>query len=176
MKKLLIAFISSLIACVLCGVTWAGDAITMEAYGATLGTGSACLLPAHGIKSVPDWATNINLYCGAVIRATNEKNYLVVNSPAGVTTNSPTNLVSYIAADSAVYRPVYAVRELRKGMAVYNYSTCVVWCAFGQAAVAGQGIRLAPSTGSLVLDGNVPQEAFYIISSTTNATISSQEW
>lgn len=175
MKKLFIGFIVALTACILCGSMYAGDPITLEAYGPLTGTGSACLLPAHGYETVPSWVTNIVPMAGNVFSAANGRNYLVVQAGAGVTTNTPTNLVSYCLLDSHVYRPVQTVRDLRNGVAIYNTSTCHVYLALGQAAVALQGIYLAPSTGSFV-PACVPQQAIYAISTTTGAVLSAQEW
>jgi hypothetical protein len=171
MRKLL----SILTACILCGSMYAGDAITLTLWGPTTGVGSVALLPNHGVRNVVDWTTNIVLYTGELVEADNGQNYMVVLAGAGVTTNSPTNLVSYTVTDSHVYRPVQTVRDMRHGMAVYNTSTCHVFMALGQPAVADQGIYLAPSTGSFI-PANVPQQTVYAISTSTGAVISAQEW
>lgn len=176
MKKKMIVFVATLVLSLVffTAALMAADSTSLTVYGPLTGTGSVCLMPPKAVTTVPAWTVASNtIPAGSVWTATSGARYLAVDS--GIATNSPTNLVVGVT-DARLWRPVSQLEQPRKGLAIYNTSTAHVYVAVGQTAVAGQGIYLAPNTGKFEVSGSAPQDAIYVISTSTGAVVTAQDW
>jgi hypothetical protein len=175
MKKLYVVLFGIMIAALVALAQDVPRGVTL--YTDAMGSGSACILPPRGLSGVEKWSsvTGKVLTAGSVWEASNGRYYLVV--VGGTSTNSPTNTVGVQVLESTIaWTPVVATHAPRTGLAVYNTSTSHVYAAFGQAAVVGRGIYLAPLTGSLVIPSGAPQSALFAISGTATSLVTAQDF